>query len=393
MRTEKENDVLVAYPEGRISSANAAEMRSELFACRSADPGRALVIDAGGLEYISSAGLRVLLQLAKEQGDALTVRNVTPEVYEIFEVTGFTSILTVKRKLREISVDGCEVIGSGAIGTVYRVDEDTVVKVYEIPDCIAMIENEQRRAKQAFLKGIPTAISYDVVKVGDKFGSVFEMLKASNYNDLLRSAPERKEEILRSYAHFLRQVHAVEAEPGELPDARAVYMGYLAALREYLPQDLFDRLKALFSAMPENLHLIHGDINMKNIKLSGNEPMLIDMETLSTGDPVFDLQGLYVTYQLFPEDDPGNLQEFCGLTEALGDAVWNLALEYYFDDRGPSALSAAIPKIRIVACVRFLQLICLLDIGKADLKQLRTAHALARLRELAWSVDSLEIGT
>lgn len=68
MRMEKENDVLVAYPEGRISSANAAEMRSELFACRSADPGRALVIDAGGLEYISSAGLRVLLQLAKEQG-------------------------------------------------------------------------------------------------------------------------------------------------------------------------------------------------------------------------------------------------------------------------------------------------------------------------------------
>ena len=141
------------------------------------------------------------------------------------------------------------------------------------------------------------------------------------------------------------------------------------------------------------MHLIHGDINMKNIKLSGNEPMLIDMETLSVGDPVFDLQGLYVTYQLFPEDDPGNLQEFCGLTEALGDAVWNLALEYYFDDRGPSALRDAIPKIRIVACVRFLQLICLLDIGKADLKQLRTAHALARLRELAWTVDSLEIGT
>ena len=393
MRIEEENDVLVAYPEGRISAANAPEMRAALSACRSADPGRTLVIDAGGLEYISSAGLRVLLQLAKEQGDALTVRNVTPEVYEIFEVTGFTSLLQVQKKLREISVDGCEVIGSGAIGTVYRIDEDTVVKVYELPDSLAMIENEQRRAKQAFLKGIPTAISYDVVKVGDKFGSVFEMLKASNYNDLLRSAPERKEEILRSYAHFLRRVHAVEAAPGELPDARAVYMGYLAALREYLPQDLFDRLSALFSAMPENLHLIHGDVNMKNIKLSGDEPMLIDMETLSVGDPVFDLQGLYVTYQLFSEDDPGNLQEFCGLTPELGDAAWNLTLAYYFDDREASALEAAIPKVKLVGCVRFLQILLLLGIGKEALKPLRIAHTLARLRELAWTVDSLEIGT
>ena len=392
MRIEKENNALIAYLEGRISSANAPEVQAELLAVSRADPERELVIDAGGLEYISSAGLRVLLQLAKGQEGGLTVRNVPPEVYEIFEMTGFTSILKIRKKLREVSVDGCEVIGSGAIGTVYRIDEDTVVKVYEIPDSLAMIENEQKRAKQAFLKGIPTAISYDVVKVGEKYGSVFEMLKASNYNDLLRFAPERKEATLRSYAHFLRQVHAVEMEPGELPDARTVYNGYLDALRDHLPQDLFDRLRALFSAMSENLHMIHGDINLKNIKLSGDEPMLIDMETLSVGDPVFDLQGLYVTYQLFPEDEPGNLQAFCGLTEELGDAVWEKALEFYFDDRDASALREAVPKIKIVAYVRFLQLLLLLGIGREDLNQLRVEHTLAHLRELLWTVDSLEIG-
>ena len=186
-----ESSRVTAYLEGRISSANAEETQRELLQVMEENPERELEIDAGGLEYISSAGLRVLMMLARKQGNALTVRNVSPEVYDILEMTGFTSILNVKKKLREFSVDGCEVVGRGAIGTVYRIDEDTIIKVYELPDSIPMIENEQKRAKQAFLKGIPTAISYDVVKVGDKYGSVFELLRASTYNDLIRDATRR----------------------------------------------------------------------------------------------------------------------------------------------------------------------------------------------------------
>ena len=392
MRIEAEQGHVIACLEGRISSANAGELQQALLELRNAEPERELVIDAGDLEYISSAGLRVLLQISRTQNNALTVRNVTPEVYEILEMTGFTSILTVKKKLREFSVEGCDIVGRGAIGTVYRVDEDTIVKVYELPDSFAMIENEQKRAKQAFLKGIPTAISYDVVKVGDKFGSVFEMLRATTYNDLLRNEPERKDEIIRSYAHFLRRVHAVEMEPGELPDARAVFRGYLDALHATLPQDLSERLRALFTALPENLHVIHGDVNMKNIMLSGDEPLLIDMETLSTGDPVFDLQGVFLTYKLFGEDDPDNLQEFLGISQEFGDYIWEKALGCYFDDRDASAVREAEMKIRIVAYVRFLQILLLLGIGKEELKQLRVEHTLAHLRELAWKVDSLQLG-
>ncbi len=392
MRIETEQGRAVACLEGRISSANAGELQQALLELRNAEPERELLIDAADLEYISSAGLRVLLQIARTQNNALTVRNVTPEVYEILEMTGFTSILTVKKKLREFSVEGCEIVGRGAIGTVYRVDEDTIVKVYELPDSFSMIENEQKRAKQAFLKGIPTAISYDVVKVGDKFGSVFEMLRATTFNDLLRNEPERKDEIIRSYAHFLRRVHAVEMEPGELPDARAVFLGYLDALRATLPQDLSERLRALFTALPENLHVIHGDVNMKNIMLSGDEPLLIDMETLSTGDPVFDLQGVFLTYKLFGEDDPDNLQEFLGISQEFGDYIWEKALGFYFDDRDASAVREAEMKIRIVAYVRFLQILLLLGIGKEELKQLRIEHTLSHLRELAWKVDSLQLG-
>ena len=393
MRTETEDGLVIAYPEGRISSANSEELRRALSELMDENRDRELIVDAGGLEYISSAGLRVLLGITKRLGHPLTVRGVSPEIYEIFEMTGFTSILNVYKKLRELSVEGCEIIGRGAMGTVYRIDADTVVKVYERPDSIAMIENEQKRAKQALLKGIPTAISYDIVRVGDKYGSVFEMLKASNYNDVLRNAPERKEEILRDYARFLRKVHAVEMDPGELPDMREVYLGYLGRIRPLLPGELSSRLLALFSAMPENLHAIHGDIHMKNIMLDGDEPLLIDMEALAVGDPVFDLQGVFVTYQLFGEDDPGNSMSFLGISQELADYVWEKTVEFYFRGRDASLIREAERKIRIAAYVRFLWLIVEYEAAEDPLTKLRIRHTLEHLRELVPTVDSLEIGS
>ena len=391
MRTKLEQDHIILFPEDRIDAANAAQVQSELEAVIAANPGKEPVIDAGALSYISSAGLRVLLKLTKSLKKPLSVRNVTPEVYDIFEVTGFTELLDVKKKLRELSVEGCEIIGRGAIGTVYRIDDDTIVKVYEIPDCLPMIENEQKRAKQAFLKGIPTAISYDVVKVGDKYGSVFEMLKASTYNDLIVEQPERTEEIVHQYARFIRQLHTVEMGREELPEAKEQFLGYVDALKTVLPEKLQKRLRSLLQAMPENLHAVHGDIQMKNVMLSGDEPMLIDMDTLSVGDPVFDLMGLYLSYVQFGEDDPADTETFLRLSAERCQFIWRETLRSYLDSFDEAANEAAEKKIIVVASIRFLYLIAVLGIGKPELKQIRIEHTLSRLSKLAEEVDSLEL--
>ena len=391
MRTKVEQDHIIIFPEDRIDAANAAQVESDLEAVIAANPGKEPVIDAGALSYISSAGLRVLLKLTKSLKKPLSIRNVTPEVYDIFEVTGFTELLDVKKKLRELSVEGCEIIGRGAIGTVYRIDDDTIVKVYEIADCLPMIENEQKRAKQAFLKGIPTAISYDVVKVGDKYGSVFEMLKASTYNDLIVEQPERTEEIVHQYARFIRQLHTVEMGREELPEAKEQFLGYVDALKTVLPEKLQKRLRSLLQAMPENLHAVHGDIQMKNVMLSGDEPMLIDMDTLSVGDPVFDLMGLYLSYVQFGEDDPADTETFLRLSAERCQFIWRETLRSYLDSFDEAANEAAEKKIIVVASIRFLYLIAVLGIGKPELKQIRIEHTLSRLSKLAEEVDSLEL--
>lgn len=322
-----EGNNVVVYPQGRIDSTNAAGLDEMIREAERSQPDKALILDFRNVAYISSAGLRVLQAAIKRQGRPLTVREVSLEIYNILDITGFTTMLNVERRMREISVDGCEIIGVGAVGTVYRIDADTIVKVYNSPDALEMIRNEQHRAKQAFLKGVSTAISYDAVRVGDRYGSMFEMVDAKTYNDLLVGHPEDAEGILRGYAGMIRQIHAIEAGPGELPDCRDIYLQYIDAIGEYLPRALSERLRALFRAMPEDRHLIHGDLHMKNVMLSGGEPLLIDMDTLSVGNPVFDFAGIYVAYRAFSVHEPNNSAVFLGIPDEMAERIWRTILE------------------------------------------------------------------
>ncbi len=81
--------------EGRLDTTTAPQLDAEL---KKSLPGiTELILDFGALEYISSAGLRVLLSTQKvmnRQG-TMVIRNVNETVMEVFEVTGFVDILTI----------------------------------------------------------------------------------------------------------------------------------------------------------------------------------------------------------------------------------------------------------------------------------------------------------
>lgn len=134
MKTAFNNNILTVYLEGRIDISNAADTEKELFAELDTHPDCTPVLDAAKLEFISSAGLRILMKLRKRIKTDLRILNTSPEVYDIFEVTGFTELFKIEKRFRELSVDGCEVLGTGFFGTVYRVNDETIVKVYHSPD-------------------------------------------------------------------------------------------------------------------------------------------------------------------------------------------------------------------------------------------------------------------
>ena len=87
---------LVVQVEGRLDTSTAPQLEKELKASLTAITS--LVLDFSGLEYISSAGLRVLLSAQKvmnRQG-SMVIRNVNESVNEVFEITGFSDILNIE---------------------------------------------------------------------------------------------------------------------------------------------------------------------------------------------------------------------------------------------------------------------------------------------------------
>ena len=288
-------------------------------------------------------------------------------------------------------MDGCEVIGKGFCGTVYRVNDETIVKVYYNSDSLPMIRNEQRLAKRAFVKGIPTAISYDIVKVGENYGSVFELINADTFNEILIKQPQRFDELICIYTDFLKTVHSAEMDPDTLPMARDTFIGYLDVIGSHLTAEQCVRLKELLSALPDDLHFVHGDFQMKNVMLVGNEPMLIDMDNVATGQPIFDFQALYVTYILFGEDDPDNLKNFLGIPIEKGVLLWEKVLKRYFDKADDSHLAEINSKIRLLATVRFLYLLVSTDLKEGELGEKRIRRAQSYIAELTEKVNSLVI--
>ena len=93
---KQEGTTLEIAVEGRLDTTTAPQLEAELK--HSIDGITALTMDFSNLEYISSAGLRVLLSAQKvmnKQG-SMVVRHVNETISEIFEVTGFVDILTIE---------------------------------------------------------------------------------------------------------------------------------------------------------------------------------------------------------------------------------------------------------------------------------------------------------
>lgn len=83
--------------EGRLDTTTAPQLEAEL--SQSIDGMQKVYLDFSKLEYISSAGLRVLLSTQKKmkkQHGELIIRNANDTIKEVFEITGFVDILTIE---------------------------------------------------------------------------------------------------------------------------------------------------------------------------------------------------------------------------------------------------------------------------------------------------------
>ena len=91
-----ENKQLTIYLEGELNSFNSDEVEKEIEAIIAQKGFDSIVLDVEKVRYISSAGLRIVSRL-KQQYDALSIVNMSDDVYDVFEMVGFVDEIEIKK--------------------------------------------------------------------------------------------------------------------------------------------------------------------------------------------------------------------------------------------------------------------------------------------------------
>ena len=385
---KNDDGILTIYLAGHIDSNNAGEIEAEITKIVDENKPSNIIIDAANLEYISSAGLRIVLRLKKNYPD-IKVIELSSEVYEIFEITGFSEMMDIQKAYRKISVEGCEVIGQGANGKVYRIDQDTIVKEYFNADALPDIKRERELARTALILGIPTAIPYDVVKVGNGYGSVFELLNAKSFAKIIISEPEKLDDVVKMSVELLKKIHSTYVKPGLMPRMKDVAVNWVEFLKDYLDADKYDKFIRMVKEVPETDTMLHGDYHIKNVMLQDGEVLLIDMDTLCVGHPIFEFASIFNAYQGYSELDHLNIEKFSGISFEQGKQFWDKTVDLYFDDKTKEEKEEIKKMAMIIGYARNMRRTIRRNGFDTDSGKALIEHCKNRINELLDEVDRL----
>lgn len=293
------------------------------------------------------------------------------------------------RKYREVSVDGCKRIGRGAKGDVYRYDDELVIKVYNRNNTYGDVEREIAMARKAFILGVPTAISFGIVSVGDKYGAMYELVDSETMSSCIEHNPSQVEAYAKMMAELALTIHGTEvtSEDG-FPSAMDRVRDYIEGGVGREDAALAAKVTALLEALPDTGTLLHGDFHTGNVFLQRGEALLIDMDRLAVGHPIIELSDLYYFYVILGEDDPSVVERFMGFSYDTARRFMRLFLKYYLGTEDEERLNEVEKKASIIGCSRLIRKI------RKQRKPSEADHVLVRrcverIAELAEKLDSL----
>jgi len=327
--TEKSGDKLEVKLDGRLDATTAPSLDGKL----ALDGVRELRLDFAQCHYASSAGIRSVLKahqaMAKVQGK-MVVTNVSPHLRELFDLTGLSDMITIGKKTREISLQGLELLSAGVCGECYRLDHETVVKVYNEGVEPAIAEREKQYSKAAFVMGVPTAISYDVVSCGTRSGVVYELLDAELFSAVIRKDIGNLDRYAKMLSDTAKTLHAAKGDKTILPDLKDRLRGYIRDVGYLFTPEQSEYLMEKLELLPDSDTCVHFDLHSSNIMMQNGELVIIDMGDFSTGSYLFDIGLIFVTYGI-PEVGLSMLAT--KIPNEQGLEFWNHFERHYFADK------------------------------------------------------------
>lgn len=260
------------------------------------------------------------------------------------------------KPMREISVEGCELLGKGGNGAVYRLDDETIVKVYfgerNSPE---KIRQNRETTRSAFVHGVPTMIAFDMVRVGENYGVVYEMINARSFGQEIAANPGKTDEFAHMIADMALKLHHTEFKEGALPDSREKIRNEIRMTVNagfYKPAEA-EKLYRLIDDIPYRNTFIHQDFHPGNLMLQNNEIVLIDVDDSGLGHPILDLSSMYLVYVTAAKAQWKATSQ--DITKKQYARLWDIIIRHYFDTNDPRELAEINRIIKGYSLIRFIK--------------------------------------
>ncbi|MBQ9010181.1 MAG: HD domain-containing protein [Clostridia bacterium] len=268
----------------------------------------------------------------------------------------FDSAKARYRKYRDVSVKGCKRIGRGAKGDVYRYDDELVIKVYNENNTYRDVEQEISMARKAFILGIPTAISFGIVSVDeDYYGAMYELVDSETISSLIAKTGQ-VDAYAKMMAELARTIHSIQVtEEDGFPKAFPRVREYIEDGIGQVNEDLSRKCMELVYGLPETHAMLHGDFHTGNVFVQNGEPLMIDMDRLSTGHSIIELSDLYYFYVILGEDNPAVVEKFMGFSYDSARNFFRLFLSHYLESNDEKRLNEVAEKASLIGYSRLIR--------------------------------------
>lgn len=231
---------------------------------------------------------------------------------------------------RSIDISAWTKVGEGGNGSVYvhPSEPDLILKVNRPGlNTEAFVRHEFEVSKAVECLGIPTPRMYEMVRVGDGFGTLSERIKnKKSLSRLCADAPERTEEIARVLCEHFKTLSSTPCNTDFFPSRKAQLLRAVDKVR-FVGKKNRGILRAFAGTIPEVMTCSHGDLSMGNLILADGQRFWIDLDRFAYGDPMFDIGHLFLICNNYASNK--RAQEIFHMDEAQLNRFWDAFAKAY----------------------------------------------------------------
>ncbi|MBR3348704.1 MAG: phosphotransferase, partial [Solobacterium sp.] len=201
----------------------------------------------------------------------------------------------------------------------------------------------------------PTVISYNIVKAGDRYGTMYELLDAQDFLSVMENDKAHLKEHITRFAMAAKAMNEIKVDPAIFPSMKSSSIHMLPKLEGICTKEEIDKLRQLYESIPDRSTFIHGDWNPGSVMKQQGELMFIGTMTCGSGHPVFELTSMCSAYHMPPKfsgHEASPLRR--NFTQEETDQIWDVYLRTYLDTDDEAVLKKAERQITAVASARML---------------------------------------